>query len=144
MRHLQKLLQICVEAAIMKHKHLTYEDRLIIQRELENSTSLHNIAPRLHKSDSTISREIVRDRYQVKTSANHSALCAMLKSAALKPAAPLPTTAVLQRYTFAVYAPALKISCSIANFLTGVGCGTHRPRPGSCPWCSADGRCTAG
>lgn len=60
----------------MKHKHLTYEDRLIIQQELENSTSLHKIAQRLHKSDSTISREIIRNRYQVKTSANHIALCA--------------------------------------------------------------------
>jgi IS30 family transposase len=65
-----------IEVAIMKHKHLTYEDRLIIQQELENSTSLHKIAQRLHKSDSTISREIIRNRYQVKTSANHTALCA--------------------------------------------------------------------
>ena len=65
-----------IEVAIMKHKHLTYEDRLIIQQELENSTSLHKIAQRLHKSDSTISREIFRNRYQVKTSANHTALCA--------------------------------------------------------------------
>ena len=46
----------------MKHKHLTYEDRLIIQQELENSTSLHKIAQRLRKSDSTISREIIRNR----------------------------------------------------------------------------------
>lgn len=60
----------------MKHKHLAYEDRLIIQQELENSTFLHKIAQRLHKSDSTISREIIRNRYQVKTSANHTALCA--------------------------------------------------------------------
>lgn len=46
----------------MKHKHLTYEDRLIIQQELENSTSLHKIAQRLRKSDPTISREIIRNR----------------------------------------------------------------------------------
>lgn len=59
----------------MKHKHLTYEDRLIIQQELENSTSLHKIAQRLRKSDSTISREIIRNRYQVKASASHRALC---------------------------------------------------------------------
>jgi hypothetical protein len=38
--------------------------------------SFANIAQRLHKSDSTISREIIRNRYQVKTSANHTALCA--------------------------------------------------------------------
>ena len=53
----------------MKHKHLTYDDRLIIQQELENNYSLHKIAQRLHKSDSTIAREIIRNRYQVKTSA---------------------------------------------------------------------------
>ena len=40
----------------MKHKHLTYDDRLIIQQELENNYSLHKIAQRLHKSDSTIAR----------------------------------------------------------------------------------------
>lgn len=38
--------------------------------------SFANIAQRLHKSDSTISREIIRNRYQVKTSANHTVLCA--------------------------------------------------------------------
>ena len=41
----------------MKHKHLTYDDRLIIQQELENNYSLHKIAQRLHKSDSTIARD---------------------------------------------------------------------------------------
>lgn len=46
----------------MKHKHLTYDDRLIIQQELENNYSLHKIAQRLHKSDSTIAREIIRNR----------------------------------------------------------------------------------
>ena len=38
--------------------------------------SFANIAKRLHKSDSTVSCEIIRNRYQVKTSANHTALCA--------------------------------------------------------------------
>ena len=38
--------------------------------------SFANIAQRLHKSDSTISREIIRNRYQFKTSANHIVLCA--------------------------------------------------------------------
>lgn len=38
--------------------------------------SFANIAQRLHKSDSTISREIIRNRYQFKTSANHTVLCA--------------------------------------------------------------------
>lgn len=51
----------------MKHKHLTYDDCLMIQQGLENRESLHQIAKRLHKSDSTISREIVRNRYQVKS-----------------------------------------------------------------------------
>lgn len=60
----------------MKHKHLTYDDRLTIQQGLENNESLHQIAKRLHKSDSTISREIVRNRYQVKSSSNQTALCA--------------------------------------------------------------------
>ena len=41
----------------MKHKHLTYDDRLIIQQELENNYSLHKIAQRLHKSDSTIAQD---------------------------------------------------------------------------------------
>ncbi|WP_294760753.1 IS30 family transposase [uncultured Gemmiger sp.] len=67
----------------MKHKHLAYEDRLVIQQELENSTSLHKIAQRLCKSDSTISREIIRNRYQVKTSANHTALCAHVNVCAM-------------------------------------------------------------
>jgi hypothetical protein len=38
--------------------------------------SFANIAQRLHKSDSTVSREIIRNHYKVKTSANHTALCA--------------------------------------------------------------------
>lgn len=67
----------------MKHKHLTYEDRLIIQQELENSTSLHKIAQRLRKSDSTISREIIRNRYQVKASASHTVLCARVNLCAM-------------------------------------------------------------
>ena len=67
----------------MKHKHLTYDDRLIIQQELENSTSLHKIAQRLHKSDSTISHEIIRNRYQVKASASHTALCARVNVCAM-------------------------------------------------------------
>ena len=67
----------------MKHKHLTYEDRLIIQQELENSTSLHKTAQRLRKSDSTISREIIRNRYQVKASASHTVLCARVNLCAL-------------------------------------------------------------
>ena len=67
----------------MKHKHLTYDDRLIIQQELENNYSLHKIAQRLHKSDSTIAREIIRNRYQVKTSASHTALCARVNVCAM-------------------------------------------------------------
>ena len=55
----------------MKHKHLTYDDRLIIQQELENNYSLHKIAQRLHKSDSTIAREIIRNCAE----ACHSARC---------------------------------------------------------------------
>lgn len=39
--------------------------------------SFANIAQRLHKSDSTISREIIRNRYQFKTSANHTVLCGL-------------------------------------------------------------------
>ena len=67
----------------MIHKHLTYDDRLIIQQELENNYSLHKIAQRLHKSDSTIAREIIRNRYQVKTSASHTALCARVNVCAM-------------------------------------------------------------
>lgn len=73
----------------MKHKHLTYDDRLIIQQELENNYSLHKIAQRLHKSDSTIAREIIRNRYQVKTSASHTALCARVNVCAMETCAPL-------------------------------------------------------
>ena len=62
---------------------LTYEDRLIIQQKLENGTSLHKIAQRLHKSDSTISRETIRKHNQVKTSANHTALCAHVNVCAM-------------------------------------------------------------
>lgn len=47
----------------MKHKHLTYDDRLIIQQELENNYSLHKIAQRLHKSDSTIWGDLVSTTY---------------------------------------------------------------------------------
>ena len=74
----------------MKHKHLTYEDRLIIQQELENSTSLHKIAQRLRKSDSTISREIIRNRYQVKASPLSGLPAALLH-------APYQGPALLQR-----------------------------------------------
>lgn len=59
----------------MKRKQLTYEDRLFIQQQLESNLSLHRIAAALHKSDSTISREIIRNRYPVKKNLRHYTPC---------------------------------------------------------------------
>ncbi|MBE5847234.1 MAG: IS30 family transposase [Lachnospiraceae bacterium] len=48
----------------MKNKHLSLNDRVTIQMMLDKKYSIHAIAKRLGKSDSTISREIIRNRYQ--------------------------------------------------------------------------------
>lgn len=44
----------------MKQKHLTLEERILIQRFLEESNSIRYIADRLDRSPSTVSREIKR------------------------------------------------------------------------------------
>ncbi len=48
----------------MKNKHLTLENRITIQMMLDEKKSIHAIAKALGKPDSTISREIIRNRYQ--------------------------------------------------------------------------------
>ena len=101
----------------MKHKHLTYDDRLIIQQELENNYSLHKIAQRLHKSDSTIAREIIRNRYQVKTSASHTALCARVNV----PTAPKPAIRPAARTTSRATARALpRLRTAVTAALNGL------------------------
>ena len=63
----------------MKHKHLTYDDRLIIQQELENNYSLHMT---LHRAD-VLEAYLNGQDNQVKTSASHTALCARVNVCAM-------------------------------------------------------------
>lgn len=49
----------------MKHKNLTFEERVIIEEYLNNQESVHHIALRLNRSDSSIVREIKRNRYLI-------------------------------------------------------------------------------
>ena len=47
----------------MKSKHLCFDDRLIIEKGLKEGCSFREIASRIDKSPSTISREIKSHRY---------------------------------------------------------------------------------
>ena len=49
---------------IMKNKHLTFEERLIIEEYLDKGLSVHKISLKLGRPDSSVIREIVRNRYQ--------------------------------------------------------------------------------
>ena len=44
----------------MKQKHLLYEDRLIIERELDKRNTFTVIAAKLHRDATTISKEVRR------------------------------------------------------------------------------------
>ncbi|MGN0321359.1 MAG: IS30 family transposase [Lachnospira sp.] len=48
-----------------KNKHLNLDDRIYIEKSLDNGTSIHQIALHLGKSDSSIAREIQRNRYRM-------------------------------------------------------------------------------
>ena len=47
----------------MKNKHLTFEERCIIEEYLNKGESVHKIAQKLERPDSSIVREILRNRY---------------------------------------------------------------------------------
>lgn len=47
----------------MKNKHITFEERIIIEELLNKSISVHQIALKLNRPDSSIVREIKRNRY---------------------------------------------------------------------------------
>ena len=46
----------------MKHKHLSFEERCIIEENLNKGMSVHRIAIQLKRPDSSIIREIKRNR----------------------------------------------------------------------------------
>lgn len=48
-----------------KNKHLTLDNRIFIEKNLDEGKSIHQIAVALGKSDSSISREIQRNRYKM-------------------------------------------------------------------------------
>ena len=47
----------------MKNKHLSYEERMYIEQSLNKGLSVHRIALKLSRPDSSIVREIQRNRY---------------------------------------------------------------------------------
>lgn len=49
----------------MKNKHFTFDERVFIQECLDQAISIHRIAKQLKKADSSISREIQRNRYRI-------------------------------------------------------------------------------
>jgi len=48
----------------MKNKHLTFEERCIIEEYLNKGETVHTIALKLDRADSSIAREIRRNRYK--------------------------------------------------------------------------------
>ena len=49
----------------MKNIHLTLDNRIFIEKCLDQGKSIHQIAVNLGKSDSSIAREIQRNRYKM-------------------------------------------------------------------------------
>ncbi|WP_075034509.1 helix-turn-helix domain-containing protein [[Clostridium] aminophilum] len=49
----------------MKNKHLTFDERYAIQTGLNDGKSIHKIAVELDRVDSSIRREINRNRHRV-------------------------------------------------------------------------------
>lgn len=48
-----------------KKKHLTLDDRIVIEERLKERVPLHRIAKELEKADTSIAREIMRNRYPI-------------------------------------------------------------------------------
>ena len=47
----------------MKQKHLTFEERIVIEEYLDKGESIHKIALKLGRPDSSVVREVKRNRY---------------------------------------------------------------------------------
>ena len=61
-----------LEVIKMKNKHLTFEERIVIEEQLNKGVSVHKIAKRLDRSDSSVVREIKRNRYLFHTAQKES------------------------------------------------------------------------
>ena len=48
-----------------KHKHLTSEDRIIIEESLNNNVKLKEVSEHIGKDPTTISKEIKRNRIEM-------------------------------------------------------------------------------
>lgn len=46
-------------------KHLSFEERILIEEKLNKNVSIHKIAISINRSDSTIRNEIIKHRYQI-------------------------------------------------------------------------------
>lgn len=69
----------------MKHKHLTLEDRKSIQEGIENGLSKTEIARRIFKDPTTVSKEILRHRtFKPRNRFNRPVICSRLKTCKLK------------------------------------------------------------
>lgn len=51
----------------MKQKHLSFEERIVIEEYLNKGESIHKIALKLNRPDSSIVREVKRNRFVFKT-----------------------------------------------------------------------------
>lgn len=58
-----RLPHLLMEVINMKNKHLSFDERFIIQEQLNKGVSVHSIAQKLGRPDSSIVREIKRNRY---------------------------------------------------------------------------------
>lgn len=68
----------------MKHKHLSLDDRKAIQEGIENGLSKTEIARRIFKDPSTISKEIIKHRtLKPRNHFNRPALCTKIKNCKL-------------------------------------------------------------
>jgi len=64
----------------MSFQHLSFDDRVYIQESLDKSISIHQIAKRLRRTDSSIAREIRRNRFRLAGKAHALTECAFLRS----------------------------------------------------------------
>lgn len=59
----------------MKNKHLTFDERVYIQESLNQGLAIHKISKQLKRPDSSISREIQRNRYRITESSKNIYTC---------------------------------------------------------------------
>ncbi len=64
----------------MSFKHFSFDDRVYIHEGLDKKLSIHQIAKKLKRPDSSIAREIKRNRFRIADRSIHMVECANLRN----------------------------------------------------------------